>query len=160
MAPCYTSTISLLSEPLLRELLGWVEARDEGSVRTQTALAQLGPSTSSGVYILASYLFSMISFFSLGLRDNLPLLLPNGASRSSLTLFLHFSEGIRRSSQSFCSHFEKGKDTKGSSWLFNYQKQMIFPLIMFCPRRIQDLALLLCLIGLNTCVQYCGHYLK
>lgn len=94
MALCYTSTISLLSEPLLRELLGWVEGRDEGSVRTQTALAQLVPSTSSGVYILASYLFSMISFFSLGLRDNLPLLLPNGASRSSLTLFLHFSREL------------------------------------------------------------------
>lgn len=160
MVPCYTSTISFLSEPLLRELLGWVQGRDEGSVRTQTALAQLVPSTSSGVYILASYLFSMISFFSLELGDNLPLLLPNGASHSSLTLFLCFSEGIRRSSQSFCSHFEKGKDTKASSWLFNYQKQMIFPLIMFCPRRIQDLVFLLCSIGLNTCVQYFGHYLK
>lgn len=135
MAPCYTSTVSFLSEPLLRELLRWVEGRDEGSVRTQTALAQLAPSTSSGVYSLASYLFSLISFFSLGLGDNLPLLLANGASHSSLNLFLHFSEGIRRSSQSFY-----------------YQKQMIFPLIVFCPRRIQDLALLLCLIGLNTCV--------
>lgn len=61
------------------QLLGWVEERDEGSVRTQTALAQLVPSTSSGVYILASYLFSMISFSSLGLGDNLPLLLPNRA---------------------------------------------------------------------------------
>lgn len=119
------------------------------------------PSISSVVYILASHLFSIISFPSLGLGDNLLLPLPNCASRSSLTLsfyiFQRELEGLH--SLFLFSHFAKGKDTKGT-WLFNYQKQMIFPQIMFCSRRIQNLAFLLCLIGVNTHVQYFGHYLK
>lgn len=87
------------------------------------------------LFISLHLIYFLLSFASLGLGDYLLLLLPNCASHSSLTLSFCISqrelEGLH--SLFLFSYFEKGKDTKGSSWLFNYQKQMIFPLDYVLP---------------------------